>query len=80
MSVILPLPDKMEFTEWAARFSSAFPDQFVSAPQPGESWLIWADRLFLQERFASFPIPTLLAYPKPDDWRLWACQVILLLG
>jgi len=76
VGIVLPLPDKIDFNEWAARFSEAFPDQYVSKPEISDTWITWAERLFLQPAFAEFPHPIELAYPKTDDWRLWASQVI----
>ena len=80
MSVTIPFPEKMDFDEWTARFSAAFSDQFIADPIKGEHWTIWAQKLFLSTQFYQLPKPSLLAYPKDEDWRLWASQVIQLLG
>lgn len=79
MTNTIPFPERMSFDEWTSRFISAFSDQFISKPIDGEHWTIWAQKLFLSTQFYQLPKPSLLAYPKDDDWKLWASQVILLL-
>lgn len=76
------IPFKIRFEKWAAQFCFIRPDLEFPIPMNHHHWRDWAQEFYLlnQQTFPDIPIPKSYFYPKDDDWRQWASQVIYILS
>lgn len=71
------LPINITFKEWASQIRIDLPNIDIPIP-PGdvETWRNWASQVVYTNRLANVPLPTALAYPNLEDWRIWAAYFI----
>jgi hypothetical protein len=81
MIFLIPFPSqKMTFYDWATSFPDSSPGiTLPPVPRETSKWRNWAYSLIRSNAAsvnASVPVPLKSVYPKDEDWRKWAIQVI----
>ena len=73
ISVIVPEPFGLKFSEWGALVAEQLAQYGVSAPINDDSWKTWVCALFYVPELVSMNIPGGDGF---DDWSQWAQQFI----
>ena len=73
ISVTVPEPFGLKFSEWGALVAEQLAQYGVSAPINDDSWKTWVCALFYVPELVSMNIPSGDGF---DDWSDWAQQFI----
>ena len=73
ISVTVPEPFGLKFSEWGALVAEQLAQYGVSAPINDDSWKTWVCALFYVPELVSMNIPGGDGF---DDWSQWAQQFI----
>lgn len=70
---VVTLPLKIDFNTWACQIQQDLPKLNIQTPPDKVSgWQDWAAQVVVDARLKNVPMPTKLAYPGDEDWRIWA--------
>lgn len=70
-SAVLPQPQGLSFTDWAALLCEAFAELGLAQPPDETAWSSWACSLLYFPELATLPSP--IGF---NSWREWADRVI----
>lgn len=70
------LPIGCDFFTWTSQIHHDLPN--ISIPIAGDvtEWREWASQLITDNTLSYVPVPTLIAYPNTDDWKIWAAYFV----
>jgi len=72
--VVLPLG--VTFKTWSDQIRQDLPNLIIPIADDESSWRYWASQLVNDNTLSNVPTPTDLAYPNPEDWRIWASYFV----
>lgn len=76
MNPIITLPLNLDFNIWTSQIHQDLPN--ISIPIAGkvENWRQWASQLITDNALSYVAVPTMVAYPKTEDWQIWATYFV----
>ena len=72
----ITLPINLDFNTWASQIHQDLPNLSIPIPGKVEHWREWAAQLIRDNTLQNVPLPTTLAYPKTEDWKIWAVYFV----
>lgn len=74
-NVVLPLG--INFKMWAAQIRQDLPNLSLPIADDLSEWRDWASQVINDNpSLDGIPLPTDLAYPNDEDWRIWASYFV----
>lgn len=75
-STNIVLPKNIEFATWAAQIRVDLPSYNIPLIKEIKGWRDWASQIIANNALAAVPVPTTLAYPNDNDWKIWASYFV----
>ena len=76
MTINIVLPINIKFVNWASQIRMDLPTFDIPTIDDIEGWHGWASQIVTSNSLSYVPVPTKLAYPENEDWRLWAAYFV----
>ncbi len=73
-NVVLPLG--ISFKTWTAQIRQDLPNLSLPIADDESTWRDWAAQVVNDNALSDVPVPTKLAYPNEQDWRIWASYFV----
>lgn len=73
-NIVLPLG--ITFKSWSDQIRQDLINLSFPIAKSEEEWKDWAAQVVENNKLANVPVPTNLAYPKNEDWRIWASYFV----
>ncbi len=73
-NVLLPLG--IDFLTWATQIRQDLPRLSLPIADSVDGWQDWAAQVVNDNALSRVPVPTDLAYPNKEDWKIWAAYFV----
>lgn len=73
-NIILPIG--ISFKTWSDQLRQDLPNLSLPIADNASEWRYWASQVVNDNALSNVPIPTDLAYPNVDDWKIWASYFV----
>lgn len=73
---LITLPLNIDFFTWTSQLHIDLPNISVPIAADIVNWREWAAQLITDNTLSYVPIPSIIAYPNSDDWKIWATYFV----
>jgi hypothetical protein len=73
-NVIIPLG--ISFANWSDQIKQDLPNLTIPIEHDVNYWRYWASQVLNDNILFGVPVPTALAYPNAEDWKIWAAYFV----